>query len=125
MVARWLPAGAWDASAGLLREDELAGRECYGGLDLASTLDLAAFCLLFPFEDHIRALWRIWCPEATVIERTRTNNVPYETWVRQGWITATEGNVIDYGHQVGDNQAQTDIVSRGVERWAATQLSRS
>lgn len=125
MVARWLPAGAWDASAGLLREDELPGRECYGGLDLASTLDLAAFCLLFPFEDHIRALWRIWCPEATVIERTRTNNVPYETWVRQGWITATEGNVIDYDFIRSEITKLADryrIKEIGFDPWAATQI---
>jgi phage terminase large subunit-like protein len=125
MVARWLPEGAWDASAGLLREDELPGRECYGGLDLASTTDLAAFCLLFPFEDHVRALWRIWVPEATVIERTRSANVPYETWVRQGWITATEGNVIDYDRIRADIQGLADrygIKEVGYDPWNATQI---
>jgi phage terminase large subunit-like protein len=58
-VTRWLPPEAWEACEGGLhgkealearpaREKELLGRECFGGLDLASKLDLAAFALLFP-----------------------------------------------------------------------------
>ena len=31
---------------------ELEGRECYGGLDLASAVDIAAFELIFPSPDE-------------------------------------------------------------------------
>ncbi len=93
---RWLPLAAWDATAGLLKAEELEGRECYAGLDLSSTTDITALVLLFTFEDHYRVLPFFWVPEDTVLKRTKEEHLPYETWVREGWIQTTPGNVIDY-----------------------------
>ena len=50
-VSRWLPVWRWDESAGEVDQDELAGTDCYGGLDLASTTDIAAFVKIFPQPD--------------------------------------------------------------------------
>ncbi len=49
---RWLDMSKWDL-CGLtpIEAAELEGRECYAGLDLASTNDVAALVLLFPVED--------------------------------------------------------------------------
>jgi len=45
----WIKSKDWIASNQVtLSEDDLAGRECYGGLDLSSTTDLTAFVLVFP-----------------------------------------------------------------------------
>ncbi len=53
--ARWIDMGLWDTCAGgetvLPPPDDLdglQGRECFAGLDLASTSDLTALVLLFP-----------------------------------------------------------------------------
>ncbi|MGM1324448.1 terminase TerL endonuclease subunit, partial [Corynebacterium macclintockiae] len=45
---RWMPMHIWDACADPVDLDELEGRPCYGGLDLASTTDITAFVLVFP-----------------------------------------------------------------------------
>ena len=45
---RWLPMAKYDKSNAPLDMDFLKGRPCYGGLDLASTDDIAAFVLVFP-----------------------------------------------------------------------------
>lgn len=45
---RWMPMHIWDAGADPVNLDELEGRRCYGGLDLASTTDITAFVLIFP-----------------------------------------------------------------------------
>ena len=44
--SRWLDMSAWDACDASL--PNLAGRSCYGGLDLASITDIAALSLVFP-----------------------------------------------------------------------------
>ncbi len=51
--------------------------------------------------------------------------MPYDVWVRQGLIEATEGNVIDYRAimEKFDELAQTyDIREVGFDRWGSTQL---
>jgi len=50
---RWLDMGAWDRSAGVVHEDELRGKLCYGGLDLAATQDLASLALVFPMPEWV------------------------------------------------------------------------
>lgn len=83
----------------------LTGHRCYGGLDLASRLDTAAFALCFPPDpssedspEWLRVRYALlcwhWLPEATADERR--DKVPYHTWREQGWITLTDGNVCDY-----------------------------
>ena len=47
-VTRWLSMDDWDACAGPVDEAELEGQECWIGLDLSSTTDLAAMVAVFP-----------------------------------------------------------------------------
>lgn len=46
-----------------------------------------------------------WLPEETLLERVRTERIPYDTWQRDGMLCATPGAVIDheviYQHIVG------------------------
>ena len=41
----------WDACSFAVNEEELLGRECYGGLDLSSSTDITAFVLVFPAKE--------------------------------------------------------------------------
>jgi phage terminase large subunit-like protein len=125
---RWMPLDEWDACARSIELEKLIGRPCYAGLDLASTIDIAALVLVFPSDDDppiYDVLCFFWVPAETVAERTRRSNVPYLSWVEQGLITATEGNVIDY-RAIGaklDELAQTySIQEIAYDRWGATQL---
>ena len=38
-----------------------------------------------------------WLPEETLDLRVKHDHVPYDVWERQGYIQATEGNVVHYG----------------------------
>lgn len=101
---RWIPMEKWNACEDDLsreqteaREQSWAGRLCYGGLDLASKIDITALLLAVPLEhEELGLLCRFWVPEDTVMERSRRDRVPYDAWVRDGWMTATPGNVTDY-----------------------------
>jgi phage terminase large subunit-like protein len=123
---RFIHIADWDASAGLVREDQLARKRCHGGLDLANTVDIAAEVLVFPDDDDgYDVLARFWIPEATVLERSRSG-VPYQVWVDQGWITATPGNAIDYRairERVIQDSHQYDLQQVGFDPWNATQLA--
>ena len=91
---RWLDVGAWDACDAPPPHD-LAGRECYAGLDLASTRDLTALILVFPDGDEYDVLRRFWIPGDNIAQRVHDDRVPYDAWARDGHLIATDGNVFD------------------------------
>lgn len=125
---RWMPMDKWDACNFAVNEDELEGRVCYGGLDLSSTTDLTAFCLVFPpldDEDKFIVLPYFWLPEETLDLRVRRDHVPYDVWERQGFIWTTEGNVVHYGYiekfieKLGE---RFNIREIAFDRWGAVQM---
>ena len=68
---RWMPMDKWDACAFPVREEDLEGRICYGGLDLSSTTDITAFVLVFPpldDQDKYCILPYFWLPEGVCQE---------------------------------------------------------
>src|SRR5262245_7086027 len=125
---------AWDGCSAQINYEELRGRDCIVGLDLANKIDIAAMVLLFPprelalaasadkvqdvqtvqdvqdveaevnysridlerLIDDFIVLPYFWIPKDTIQEAQRRDNVPYDQWVREGLVDATEGNVIDY-----------------------------
>jgi phage terminase large subunit-like protein len=119
---------AWDACAASL--PDLSGRPCYGGLDLASTTDIAAFVLAFPPVEEGEPMWLLpnfWIPDANMVERVRRDRVPYDAWVRDGLVNATPGNVIDYRRiqAVIEQMGQIyDIREIAFDRWGATAISQ-
>jgi phage terminase large subunit-like protein len=128
---RWLPIETWDTCNQPVDAELLKGAECYGGLDLASSSDIAAFVLDFPNEpgegEHHAWLPFFWIPEANMIERARKDRVPYDAWVRAGLIKATPGNVIDYRQIVADIIALGEkyhIREIAFDRWGAVQISQ-
>lgn len=76
-------------------EKMLEGRQCRGGLDLASKRDLAAIVLEFDTERGRELVCRFWLPKERAEEEERRGRMHYAQWAREGWITLTEGNSID------------------------------
>jgi len=121
---RWLPMEAWDACACDLDESSLIGKKCYAGLDLSTTTDLTALALYFP--DECAVLPFFWVPEDSAHERERRDRVPYETWARQGLITLTPGNVVDYGFVIQQFETlagRFKILETAYDPWNATQTA--
>jgi len=130
--SRWLPLKAWNGCEQQVNLRLLEGAECYGGLDLASSSDIASFVLCFPSEigEEERYIWlpHFWIPEEAMVERARRDRVPYDAWVRDGLITATEGNVIDYSFIIRDIEhlgERFDIREIAFDRWGAFQVSQA
>lgn len=101
---RWLSLENWSAcesasgrAHALERETSLERKTCFGGLDLSSKLDLSALSLVFPSDSgEIDVLCRFWLPEATIERYSKKGQRHWAQWVREGWLTATPGDVIDY-----------------------------
>lgn len=125
---KYVSLESWDRNASIVVEPQLAGREAFGGLDLASTSDLCALCWLFPDDEKggYDALWRLWTPEANVEALDRRTAGEASVWVRQGLLAVTPGNVADYDWikaQIERDMDTFDVRSIGYDPWNASQLT--
>lgn len=120
--SKWINVEEWDAGAGVVDEADLKGRPCFGGLDLSSTTDLTAWALWFPDKEDPEAadvIVRAWCPEAKLTDKANRYASNYKAWVRQGWLTPTPGNTIDYAYvrqAILRDAAQFRLVDLNVDR---------
>jgi phage terminase large subunit-like protein len=67
-------------------------------------------------------LCRFWIPEESIEERVRTHRVPYDAWEREGWVIATDGNVIDYREireEILRIREQFPILQIGYDPWGS------
>ena len=125
---RWMQMEKWDNCAFPVDERELIGRECYGGLDLSSSIDITAFVLVFPPRDDAEKyviLPYFWIPEENMRLRVRRDHVPYDVWEKQGCLMTTEGDVIHYGfieNFIDDLGKKFHIREIAFDRWGAVQM---
>lgn len=123
---RWLDLDRWQACGSAVEASSLRGRRCYGGLDLSSSIDITAWILVFPpveKDEPYKVLCRFFVPEDNMRERSRKDRVPYEVWCREGFITSTPGNVIDYAWiiaQIERDAKEFDLQEIAFDRWGAT-----
>lgn len=127
--SRWMPLHRYDASCGELwlnpgwGREKLAGRECFAGFDLAAKFDLTSWCLLFPGEEDepVEALWRFWLPEAGLARLDKVNDGKFSRWAKAGWLTVTEGNVIDYDRvdsDIAEDAAEFAVRAAQCDEWS-------
>ena len=124
----WIPEQIYMRGNEKIDMDALEGRDCYAGLDLSSTGDITAFVLMFPPRDEDEkyiVLPYFWVPEETIPQRVKAASVPYDVWERQGFIQATEGNVIHYDfieHFIEELGKKYHILEIAFDRWGAVQM---
>lgn len=131
----WLTMAQWDAAGGMVDAADFADRVAYLGFDLSATTDFTAAVWIAP--DPLEEdgpipgylVWaRFWIPEDRVDELERLCGVPLARWVREGWIVATEGNVVDYARVRADIAAETDrlgctVAEVAYDTWNATETA--
>jgi phage terminase large subunit-like protein len=95
---RWIDMALWQQCHGHpIVASDCDGRKIFGGLDLSAVSDLTALIWLTPcrvtdgaYDVHAR----FFLPESA-LERHRNADL-YRCFNRDGWLTVTPGNVIDY-----------------------------
>lgn len=125
-LQRWCNLKVWmDKCCGKIGDK--TGMRCYGGLDLASVSDFAAFCADFPGEERHEQIYHFWVPDNKVTELERQLSVPLRQWIHDGLISATPGDVIDYalmGVWLEDFRSKYDLRLIAADRWRLNELVR-
>jgi phage terminase large subunit-like protein len=98
-TARFIDMDRWAACGGRLSRAEMRGRRAWGGLDLSAVSDFTAWAVWVESNrpgHELDLMTRFWIPSERVEDLEQQLMVPLRTWVEQGWVTATEGDAIDY-----------------------------
>ena len=125
----FIPMDRYDALDAPFTEAELAmldGRQCYGGVDLSYVNDLTASCRVFPMDDGtFWCLWDYYIPDAEMHKRIVKDRMPYDVWTRDGWVSPTPGDTIDYNYVEGrwiQHRADCHINEVGFDPYNASQF---
>jgi len=128
-ITKWIPSDKWNACAFQVDAEALKDRTCYGGLDLSTNIDLTAWVLVFPPVDddgRYEILCRFFLPQNNMRERVARDKVPYDVWARQGFITLTPGNLIDYAFILAQIKQDSDdfhIAELAFDRWGSEKIT--
>jgi len=127
----WLNMADWHAcgNPGLSIQDML-GKKCVLGVDLASKTDIASLALVF-YETlesgriKYTVFTRNYLPEGA-IERAANNKAAYEKWANEGRLIITDGEEVDFDQireEIKDLSSMFDITEIAYDPWRATQLA--
>lgn len=78
--------------------DDLRDSYAIGGVDLSSTTDLTAAVLIIQKKDSNKkfVIPHFFMPSEVLDKRITEDNVPYDIWIKKGFVTLTEGNQNDF-----------------------------
>ena len=120
----WILDDVWQKCIGTTDPADLKGCACWGGLDLSNVSDITAYVLLFHENDRFQLLPHFWIPEEKMLEKIRKENINYDKWAAEGYVTVTPGNVIDYDFVKADILrivADYDLRTSAYDRWNSSQ----
>lgn len=150
----WIPMEKWEACNERFDPESLLGEPCWLGIDLSDKLDLSVIVAAFkyPIEKEITVkvgrrafenpaeevesqinvdfginlLPIFFIPEETMSQREKEDRVPYSQWMRENFVIATPGQIIDYGYiyrSVIGFSKQYAVQQVGYDPRGATQLA--
>ena len=93
----WMDMDKWNACDEIIPMEELIGKQCYVGVDLSTTTDLTSINIEIRLDNgKYVMLSHSFLPQNRVADKEKKDRVPYTLWIKKGYITATEGDVVDY-----------------------------
>lgn len=127
-AAVWIPDAQWAEIQSVVPVEELAGKSCVAALDLASVGDYCSLCLLFNEGGRFQYLWKFYIPDDKYRARADIlrENANIEAWVREGYITVTDGNVTDYDyilHDLDELMQTYNVTAVAYDPWNAAQVA--
>ena len=96
-----IESGSWLTFSELNNEEtyklpDLSDSYAIGGVDLSSTTDLTAAVLLLIKNGKKYVIPHFFMPSELVQKRVEEDKIPYDIWVKKGYITLTQGNQNDF-----------------------------
>lgn len=118
----------WETIENKERIPDTKFRYGIGGFDGAETTDLTAAKLLCMRhnDEKVYVKQMYWLPEETLLEREKTDKIPYSLWERQGLLRTVPGNRVTFDHVLEwfiELQEQEDIYifAIGYDPWHVDQ----
>lgn len=109
----------WKSCGG--EPSSLEGMAVYAGLDLSQRTDLTAFVMVGRDDDGIVHVWPyFWTPEQGLYDRAQRDHVPYDVWVRDGYLRTTPGATVDYSFvasEIAEIIGDLDLQTIAFDRW--------
>tara|TARA_Y100000004_G_scaffold121532_1_gene136622 strand:- start:4755 stop:6443 length:1689 start_codon:yes stop_codon:yes gene_type:complete len=124
----WIQIDSWNTCEQGFTEDDLLGKLCYGGMDLARVNDLSACAYFFPKQEGLSTnviMVDFFIPEHDLKGREDRDRVPYKLWAEKFNLTLTNGKTTDWDfikHSILKRNEQFKIDSFGYDRHFAGEL---
>lgn len=118
-VSPFVSRAVWESCGG--EPAALETLQLFGGLDLSGRTDLTGFLLIGRDEDQIVHVHPyFWTPEIGLHDRAKRDRVPYDLWVREGFLRTTPGSTVDYGFvcaEMAEIMGGNEVELIGFDRW--------
>ena len=69
---------------------------CIGGVDLSSTTDLSCATLMGVVKGKLRVKQMYWLPANNIEKKITEDRIPYDKWIKAGWLRLSGESKIDY-----------------------------
>ena len=88
MSTAWLRAEDINKAFGWRKPmEEIRSRYCVGGVDLSQTTDLTSACIVCEIDGILWVHSHFWLPNKRLEEATRRDNIPYEIYIKKGFLS--------------------------------------
>lgn len=128
MSTAWLKAEAINKMFGWRKPmEDLKGKYCVGGIDLSQVIDLTAAGFICEIDGILWTKAHFWIPKNRLKEATKRDGVPYEIYIRKGFLSLSGEEHVDYNDVL---KWFMDLVKKykiyplmtGYDRWSAMEL---
>lgn len=93
----WLPHEIVDGVSGSKYNlEDFKGCYCVGGIDLSQTTDLTACCVVIEKNEKLHTFVQFFMPANKVEELQAREGVPYQIYIKQGFVQVSGENYVDY-----------------------------
>lgn len=130
MSTAWLKAEDINKMFGWRKPmEELKNKFCVGGYDLSQVVDLTAAGFICEIDGILWTKVHFWLPKNRLEEATKRDGVPYEIYIRKGFLSLSGEEFVDHNDVLNWFM---DLVKKykifplmtGYDRWSAMELNQ-
>ena len=93
----WLPANIVEKACGdPLKIEDFTKHYAVLGIDLSQAVDLTSAVLLIEKDGELYVWAHFWLPSAKIEEATARDGVPYDIYIKRGFLSPSGENFVDY-----------------------------
>lgn len=98
----WIDWNHWSRCHKRFSEKKLIGQRCWGALDLSKRRDFTVATFYFYVNNKKEAVHFFYIPKEQIKIKMQQDSYKIEQWVKEGYITATPGETVDYSFMFQD-----------------------